>query len=60
MLVAEEVVTVGALFVAGNAAVITPELAEFVALVEPAIVNWLAVTPVRVYPVVADSVIVAV
>ena len=55
MAVAEMVV-----FVAGNAAVITPELAEFVALVEPAIVNWLAVTPVRVYPVVADSVIVAV
>ena len=34
--------------VTGNTAVITPELTLFVALVDPAIVNWLAVTPVRV------------
>jgi hypothetical protein len=38
----------------------TPELAELVALVAPAIVNWLAETPVKVYPAVAVKVMVAV
>jgi hypothetical protein len=46
--------------VAGKRAVMTPELAELVALVAPAIVNWLAETPVKVYPAVAVKVMVAV
>ena len=39
---------------------IVPEFAALEAPVEPAIVNWLAVTPVMVYPAVAESVTVAV
>ena len=47
--------------VAGNKAPeITPELAELVAPIAPAIVNWLAVTPVKVYPAVGVRVMVAV
>ena len=47
--------------VAGKSAPeIVPEFAALEAPVEPAIVNWLAVTPVMVYPAVAESVTVAV
>ena len=47
--------------VAGNAAVITPELMELVAAGdEPDIKNWFAPTPTKVYPAVAERVIVAV
>jgi hypothetical protein len=45
--------------VCGNTAVITPESAEFVA-VAPATVKKFDATPVRVYPVLGVSVIVAV
>ena len=47
--------------VAGNNALeITPELAVLVAPVDPAMVNWLAVTPLKVYPAVGLRVMVAV
>ena len=46
--------------VAGNAAVTTPEFAELVAEVDPATVKKFAVTPVKVYPASAVSVMVAV
>ena len=47
--------------VAGKSAPeMVPEFARLVAPVEPAIVNWLAVTPVMVYPAVAERVTVAV
>jgi hypothetical protein len=46
--------------VAGNTAVTTPESAEFVAFVVPAMVNKSAAIPVRVNPVLAVSVMVAV
>jgi hypothetical protein len=45
--------------VAGNTAVTTPEPAEFVA-VAPATVKKFAATPVKVYPVLGVSVMVAV
>jgi hypothetical protein len=46
--------------VTGNAAVTTPEFAEFVTLVAPVSVKKLADTPVSVYPVFGVIVIVAV
>lgn len=46
--------------VAGKTAVMTPAFAELVTGDAPAIVNWLAVTPAKVYPAVGVKVMVAV
>ena len=50
----------GAASVAGNTAVMIPELVLFVAEVAPGTVKVLAVTPVRVYPFSGVKVMVAV
>ena len=54
------VTTVRLAAVAGNIAVTTPELAGLVAVVAPATVKKFAATPVKVYPAVGVSMMVAV